>query len=176
MAKGYKVASVEGRTIVDPFNTRHSSERTNAPQRRIGFTRKIDAENTVIDPRSGKRVPAETWDAHNKPEIVLETSDGFYRRAIKDGDLDYLGSVEVAADGTSKPLPFDKELLAATAVHKALREREAAQAKLAAEKAAQSADAEAEAFAKEAAANAVAAAEKAASAKNDDTTTPPSAA
>jgi hypothetical protein len=136
MAKGYKVAPVEGRTIVDPFNTRHSSAKTSAPQRRIGFTRKVDAENTVVDPRSGKRVPAETWELHGNEEIVLETSDGFYRRAFKDGDLDYLGSIDVASDGTHKPMPLDRELLAMTAVNKALRERAAAAEKAAAEKAA----------------------------------------
>lgn len=161
MAKGFKVAPVEGRTIVDPFNTRHSSARTNAPQRRIGFTRKVDAENSVVDPRSGKSVPAETWEPHGDEEIVLETSDGFYRTAFRTGDLDYLGSVDVGADGTTKPLPLERDLLAMTAVNKALRERRTALEKAAAKKAADANDADAKAHAEKAVEDALAAADQA---------------
>lgn len=178
MAKGFQVAPVEGRTIVDPFNTRHSAARSSAPQRRLGFTRKIDPSVTTIDPRSGKKVPLEQWERHAEPETVLETSDGFYARAIRDGDLDYLGSVEIAADGTTKPLPLDRELLKITAVNQALRAR-AAKAAKAAESDATTADEEARAYAAEAVAalDAKPAAKPAAeAAKSDATTTPPSAA
>lgn len=159
MPKGYKVAPVEGRTIVDPFHTVHSAIRANVPQRRIGYTRHVDAENLVVDPRSGQKVPRESWKFHGKEEVVTETTDGFYRRAIREGDLDYLASVEIGADGTTKPLPLDRELLVATAVNQAKRAHAAKLAEQAQADAAK-ADEDAKAFAEKAGAEALAALER----------------
>lgn len=121
MPKGFKIAPVEGRMLLDPFTI-------GATHRRLGFARIVDAENQVRDPLSGNMVPAERWEWHGDEETVGETTDHYMRRAILAGDADYVSSVDIAADGTTKPLPLDVELLTATKFNQALRARAAAAA------------------------------------------------
>jgi len=119
MPKGFLVAPVAGRTVLDPFSIGR------VPQRRVGWLRSFDG--TVIDPVSGKAVPREVWTfAGDEPEVVTETSDHFFRRAILDGDLDYLESVEIAADGKATNALRDLDLMRATKAHKAARVAQAA--------------------------------------------------
>lgn len=121
MPKGFKVAPVEGRMLLDPFTIGRT-------HRRLGFDRVLDAEHPVLDPLSGKLVPHERYEWHGREEIVSETTDHYVRRAILNGDVDYIASVDVLADGTAKALPADLELLKATRANKAARAKSAADA------------------------------------------------
>ena len=173
MSKGYRVSAVAGRTIADPFTTRHATATpVYQPQRRIGYTRTVDANRVAVDPRTGAKSPAVVYEFHGEIETVTETSDGFYRNAIKCGDLDYVSSVDVRADGTTSQLPFEPELMNATALNVAIRKRAAAASKPAEQnEAALRADAEAYAAHALGGAPAASVAPVDANAPTDDTTT-----
>lgn len=111
MSKGFRVAPVEGRLLLDP----HTIGRTH---RRIGYSRVLDGE--VRHPITGEMVPRETWQWHGDNELVLETSDHYVRRAIVAGDVDYVGSVDFQPSGIVE-LPSEPELVEATARNVAAR-------------------------------------------------------
>lgn len=132
-----KVAPVEGRMVLDPRTI------GSAQHHRIGHTRKIDGEKVVL----GRKEPRVRFAFDEKVEHVLvtETADGYFRRAILDGDLDYIEHVELErkltpgknADGKDdEQLPKvevlaptrkwrDVELVRATARNKNAREKAA---------------------------------------------------
>jgi hypothetical protein len=104
MPKGFRVAPVEGRMIVEPFTI-------GSQHRRLGYSRAIEGE--TIDPLSGERVPRVVWNWNGDTEIVVETTDQYIRKAIECGDLDYVGTVTIGPAGIQDE-PLDATLVKRT--------------------------------------------------------------
>lgn len=110
-----KIMAVEGHQLLDPRTI-------GGEQRRYGYERKIEGTKMVL----GKPEPRVRWAFVGGEFLVDETSDGYFRRAILDGDVDYVSH----ADGSREPA-----LVAATARNVAARKKAAELAVAQAEKA-----------------------------------------
>lgn len=123
--KFYRVASVEGRQVLDPFTIGQ------AQQRRVGYTRFVEGEVSVGD----KREPRIRYKISGEPEVVRETTDLYFKRAIVRGDLEYVETVLDFGTKTEKVMR-EPELVRATVLNRKARDEAAATL------AAQAADAE----------------------------------
>lgn len=128
-----KVRAVEGHMIADPRTIGRSESR------RIGHDRKVDG--TIL--RGGVEEPRVRHVFVGGEHIIPETTDGYLRRAVLDGSLDYVETIHNVGEKIERTFR-DVELVRATVANMKARAAAAAAAKEAAKKAEQEAEAELE--------------------------------
>jgi hypothetical protein len=101
-----RVRPVEGRMVLDPFSIGA------VQHRRIGYEREVEGRVS----RNGIAQPRVRYRFVGGEVVVRETTDGYFRRAILDGDLEYLETIHefgIESERRSR----DPSLLAATAAN-----------------------------------------------------------
>jgi hypothetical protein len=104
-----KIKAVEGRMLLDPRSI-------GGQHRRYGYERRVEGDKFVL----GKKEPRVRYVFVGGEFVVTEQRDGYFRRAILDGDADYVA--HVGADGK---LHREPALVAATARNVAARAKAA---------------------------------------------------
>jgi hypothetical protein len=113
--KFLRVRAVPGRRIIDPTTLGRSTPRF------IGHQVVASSERTQVNWFTKEIEPAFDLVLTNEPALVAEPSpDGFFRRAILDGDLEYIETVERV--GETEKTYVDQALKKASDAHLAAQE------------------------------------------------------
>lgn len=106
-----RVRPVEGRMVANPF----------ARGRMVGYEASANPKNLEYRMESGRMEPSRDWNRVDGDVLLQETTDGYIRRAILDGDLEYIETVE--NPGTkSERKTRSPELVLASTKHAKVRE------------------------------------------------------
>lgn len=119
MSKFFRVLAVDGPQFIDPFSI-------GTPQKRVVGYKRVE-RGTRLDPRQKDPVPhyAYEFDAEAGPQIVAESTDHFVRRAIMDGTIDYVETVDFFGEPKEKSYR-EAALVLATKKNRDKREAQAA--------------------------------------------------
>jgi len=89
--------------------------------RMVGYEASANPKNLEYRMESGRMEPSREWNRADGDVLLQETTDGYFRRAILDGDLEYIETVE--NPDSKKPRSFRvPELVLATSKHVKARE------------------------------------------------------
>ena len=113
----YRVLPVPGRLVLHPGSI-------GAPQKHmVGHARGVNEDDTRYDPTTGTQRPMTTYTPRAEAVTVPEYEGYYFRRAILDGDLDYVATV-VRLGTPAERDEAEEALVAATARHRLARGEE----------------------------------------------------